>query len=196
MVIEQEAEDLYAKAVEYWNKKEWFEIKPLVERLNAKEYAETASVTDGRREPPFSELKKVVAGLGKRFVVCKDKLVKADFRTIQEAIDSASRYDLIEICDSGPYREKLLVPVEKESLTIRGKEKCWPLIMPATDVQGPVLVVGASGVTIERLVIARPSGPVSKFPCLSVHGERLLLASAIVSDMFVSGECKPKCATV
>ena len=67
-----------------------------------------------------------MALLGKFLTVCR--FTKADFTTVQEAIDAAPPNSLIEIQDSGVYNEKLAIPKEKEGLTLRGRKGCWPIV--------------------------------------------------------------------
>jgi serine/threonine protein kinase len=153
-IHETEAEQLYAEAVELFAQKEFFDLKPLVDRLK-NEYPQTAPMTDGERKPPFAEMERVAAHLGKRLTVRKDG--KGDFTTIQAAIDAAPDNSLIEIVDRGPfteYNEK--IGIGKAGITLRGKTGAWPIITSVGRVTSfsKLVVASARGTTIERLVLA------------------------------------------
>jgi hypothetical protein len=117
-------------------------------------------VTDAQRKPPFAEMERAVADLGKRFTVRQDG--QGDFKTIQAAIDAAPPNSLIEIQDNGPYNEKVTILKNKEGLTIRGKKGCWPVVTSAGPVTNlPVLLQTRSANTsLRRLVFAHvaPAG--------------------------------------
>ena len=85
-IHEAEAEKLYAEAAELFAQKEFFDLKPLVEKLKT-DYATTRPVTDADRKPSFADLEKAIANLGKRLTVRLDG--KGDFKSIQAAIDAA-----------------------------------------------------------------------------------------------------------
>jgi hypothetical protein len=154
-IREAEAEKVYAQAVGLLEKKELFDLRPLVEQLKTS-YASTSPVTDAARKPPFAELEKAVAGLGRRIVVRQDG--KGDFTSIQAAVDAAPPKSLVEIQDSGTYNEE--VSITKEGLTLRGRRGSWPIITstgPLTNFS--VLVgVGAPGVVLERLALLHGGG--------------------------------------
>ncbi len=157
--VEADAEKLYAEAAELFAQRDFFDLKPIVERLR-KDYAQTAPVIGPERKPSFAEMQQAVAGLGKRLVVRQDG--KGEFRAIQEAINAAGPGDLVEILDSGTYSETVEIAAAKSGLTVRGAQRCWPIIASQGSTQGsPALVlVLAPNVTLERLVLihAKPSG--------------------------------------
>jgi hypothetical protein len=197
-VPEAEAEELYRQAAARFQGQEFFELKPLVERLKT-EYADTGPVTDPDREPSFAQLEQAVAGLGERLVVRSDG--EGDFAGIQQAIDAAAPGTLIEIQDNGPYNEKIVIPPEKKGLTIRGAGGRWPVITSSGAVRDfEVLVsVQAPDTTLERLVLVHstPAGPNPR--CLAVEAAPVRLRSAIVfikgapqglSTQYPDGECE------
>jgi len=155
---EAEAEKLYAEAAERFAERDFFDLKPIVERLK-KDYARTGPALAPDRKPSLSELQQALTGLGKRHVVRKDG--KGDFRTIREAIDAAGVNDLVEIQDSSTYSESVQIPVAKSGLTLRGARGSWPILSSHGLTNGsPALVlVLAPKVTIDRLVLihATPS---------------------------------------
>ena len=124
-IYESEAEELYAQAAKLLKDNEPFDLKPLVEKLKT-DYADSTAVTDAKQKPSFVEMESVVAKLGKRITVRQGG--KGDHKTIQTAINAAPPNSLIEIQDVGPYNEEIVIPKEKEGLTIRGKKDCWPII--------------------------------------------------------------------
>jgi len=149
-IPEAEAERLYAQAAEHFKKREFFDVKPLVEKLKA-DFADAKAVTDEDRDPTFAEMELAVADLGEKIVVRKDG--EGDYETIQEAIDAATANSLIEIQDNGPYNER--VSIDIDGITLRGAKDVWPVVTsvgPTTNF--PVLVnVSKPDVTIERLVL-------------------------------------------
>ncbi len=153
-VAEAEAEGLYARAVELFNQKELFELKPLVDKLRA-DHAASRAVTDLARKPSIDDLAKAVADLGKRLTVRLDG--KGDFKSIQEAINAAPPKSVIEIEDNGPYQEMLSIPASQGGITLRGKKGVWPILStPAgkTGAETKALVnVLAPDVALERLIL-------------------------------------------
>ena len=150
---EAAAEKLYKQAAALYSRKDYFELKPLVEELNA-ELADTRAVTDAEREPTVAEMAKATADLGKILTVRRDG--KGDFKTIQAAIDAAPPKSAVIITDSGVYHESPRIPEKKQGLTLRGTMGRWPMITSKKfDLREcPYLVdVSAAGVTIERLVL-------------------------------------------
>ncbi|HOM17710.1 MAG TPA: hypothetical protein PLQ00_10295, partial [Thermoguttaceae bacterium] len=149
-----EAEKLYAEAVKLYKEQELHDVKPLVEKLRAEEYVETTVVLDTRRQPPISELEKATANLGPRLTVAIKG--KADFRSIQAAIDAARGGELIEIQDNGPYQEYLVIPQVKNGLTIRGKRGRWPILLPKPDSKPQDLITtDAPQLTLEWLIVLK-----------------------------------------
>ncbi len=160
---EAEAEKLYAEAVKLYKEQELHDVKPLVQRLQ-KEYADTTAVLDAARQPPVAELEKATAQLGRRISVRKDG--KGDFTSIQAAIDAAEAGNCIVIEDSGVYNERVVIPRQKERLTIRGARGQWPLITSwgkNRDFESLILIQ-APRTTIER-IIAFHATPVGREPC-------------------------------
>ena len=184
-IAESEAEKLYAEAQKLFEKKELFDLKPLIEKLKTA-YPATKPVTDTARKPAFAEMAKATKTLGRFLTVRKDG--KGDFKTIQAAIDAAPPDSLVEIQDTGPYEEKILVPKEKEGLHLRGKKGCWPIITSAGHRSGFAILVSvsATGVTFERLVLAhvKPAGAMPT--TLELNGGEFRFASGI---MFHESSC-------
>ena len=156
---EREAADLYAEAVGWFRQREWFELRPLVERLKT-QYADTTAVVDAQ-QVPFADLEKAVAGLGPFLRVQKDG--KGNAQRVQEAIEAASPNAMIQIEDAGPYIEQIVVPKEKDGLTIRGKKGCWPVVTTAgaANNYSDCFIVNSPKIRLERMVIAH-SGPAAK----------------------------------
>ncbi len=148
---EAEAEKLYAEAVEYFENEQFFDVRPLLERLKT-DYAGTQPVSDTTREPPFNELEEAVADLGDMFTVRQDG--KGDFTTIQAAIDAAPPNSLIEIQDNGPYSEAITIPETKRGITLRGASGTWPLIvsLEPNSVVGNLITLRGKNSALERLV--------------------------------------------
>jgi hypothetical protein len=179
-VYEAEAEKLYADAAELFGKEQFFDVKPVVEKLE-NEYADSVAVTDPTRQPSFAEMEKAVGDLGRFITVRQDG--KGDFTSIQEAIDDAPPNSLIEIGDSGPYGEKLVIPEGKEGLTIRGKEGFLPLITSfgkEPDFAVYLVQVEAQGTTLERLVLVHASATGGNARCLFAQAGPLRLRSVFV----------------
>jgi tetratricopeptide (TPR) repeat protein len=154
-VVESGAEKLYAQAVQLFQEKEFHDLKPLVDELKA-QYGNTAVVTDAGRKPPFAELEKATSGLGPRLTVALSG--KADFRSIQAAIDAAHGGELIEILDDGPYNEYLLIPAARTGLTLRGKRGRWPVVtslVPKPQPDKAVLAVSGTRITLQRLILLK-----------------------------------------
>ena len=150
-VAEAQAEKLYAQAVKLFEKKAVWDLKPLVEKLKA-DYAKTGPVTDTKRTPSFEEMAKALEGLGKFLTVRQDG--KGEFKTIQAAIDAAPMNSLIEIQDSATYSGK--PSVGNTTLTIRGREGCWPIISSTGPQRSSdaLLTIRQGNVMLERLVLA------------------------------------------
>jgi len=152
-VAESEAERLYAEASKLFEKKELFDLKPLIEKLKTS-YPKTRPVTDAARKPTFAEMLKATETLGKFITVRQDG--KGDFTSIQAAIDAAPANSLVEIQDSRTYSEKIEIPKEMSGLALRGRSGCWPVVTSAgCRSPFPVLVrLAAPRVTLDRLVLA------------------------------------------
>ena len=152
---EAAAEALYTEAVEYYRQNELHEMKPLVAALIG-QYGQTSVVANPDREPSVAKLKELTANLGPRLTVALTG--KADFRSIQAAIDAAKGGELIEILDNGPYNEYLTIPEGKTGLTVRGKRGCWPVVtslVPKPERDRPLLHIEALRTTVQRLVVLK-----------------------------------------
>lgn len=181
-IYEAEAEKLYAKAVELLETEQPFDVEPVVKNLKAN-FGDSVAVTETTREPSFSEIEEAIADLGKRFTVRLDG--EGDFKSIQAAIDQAPPNSLIEIQDNGPYFERILVPKEKEGLTLRGAKDRWPVVRSGGTL-GTVSVlvtVDAPRTTVKRLVIAKEDAEGSSLAVVnSCHLRSVLWAGR--------GECR------
>jgi hypothetical protein len=177
-VREQEAEKLYAEAAKLFAERQLFDVKPIVQKLRG-DYALTSPVITTHRTPSFAELEHAVADLGQFITVRQDG--KADFTSIQAAIDAAEPNSLIEIQDNGPYNEK--INIQQEGLSIRGKTGCWPIITslgPVTDFPTLMRVHGAR-VRLERLLLAH-YGAAGGYAALSARDTKSLsMRSCVVS---------------
>jgi len=172
MIAEAEAEKLYAQAAALYQKKELFDLKPIIEKLK-NDYPATKAVTDGARKPSVAEMAEAVANLGKFVTVRKDG--KGDFKSVQAAINSAPPSSLIEIQDSGTYEEVLVI---NKKVTLRGKKGAWPIItdrklenLPA---KRALVWVLASAVTIEQVIM------VARHGCLCARCPSLLVRRALL----------------
>jgi formylglycine-generating enzyme required for sulfatase activity len=151
-VYEAEAEKLYVEAAELFRKEQLFDVLPLVGKLKS-DYADSQAVTDAARQPSVAELKEAVANLGQFLRVRQDG--QGDFTSVQAAIDAAAPNSLIEIQDDGPYNEKITIPEEKRSLTVRGGKGFWPVVTslgPTRDFR-VLVTVDAPAAVFERLVL-------------------------------------------
>ncbi|HUT36538.1 MAG TPA: hypothetical protein VNE39_23825, partial [Planctomycetota bacterium] len=156
-IAESEAEKLYAEAVKLFEKKELFDLKPLIEKLKT-DYPKTRPVTDATRKPAFAEMLKATETLGKFLTVRQDG--KGDFKTIQAAIDAAPPNSLIEIQDSATYAG---VRIAKQGLTLRGGNACWPVLDLAFEKIGPIPVTAAArDVSVGHLIARYSQGHGSK----------------------------------
>lgn len=157
-LAEGEAEKQFADAVRLLEQKQLFELKLVVELLKG-EYGDCRILRDTERKPSFADLERAVANLGKYIRVRRDG--KGDFASIQQAIDAAPPMSLIEIQDDGPYYETIRIPPDKPTLTLRGANRCWPVVGAAS------VVVQAYDTVFERLVLLRQS-PESA-PCIAIE---------------------------
>jgi serine/threonine protein kinase len=149
-VWQQQAEELFAQAVDRLEQDQLFELRSLIDRLQT-DYAGSPAVTDSDRKPSFAHLEAAVANLGKQWTVRQDG--RGDFTEIQAAIDAASPHSLIEIQDAGPYREPIVI--EKDGLVLRGRSGVWPIITSAgfPAAVEKLIQVAASDVQLEQLVV-------------------------------------------
>lgn len=167
-VRDTEAEALYAEAVKFHQQGALFDLREVVKQLNT-DYADCRPVTESSRTPSVAELTETVRDLGERFVVRQDG--KGDHVLLQAAIDAALPNSLIEIQDSGPYTEKVVIPAGKDSLVLRGKKGVFPLLIcdiekTETSVQ---LVIRSRDVTVERFFFVCRE-PASRQPsCVQVE---------------------------
>ena len=103
-IAESEAEKLYADAARLFEKKELFDLKPIIAKLRA-DYSKTRPVTDAARKSTFADMLKATETLSKFITVRQDG--KGDCKTVQAALEAAPDYSVIEIQDNGLYNEKL-----------------------------------------------------------------------------------------
>lgn len=172
-------ERLYAEAVERFKSGDLFELRDRIEKLRAG-YPNASLLTDADRKPSFSELEQAIAALGKRVVVRADG--QGDYISVQQALDAAESNTLIEIADKGPYNERVVVPREKQGLTIRGAKDCWPIITsmgPIRDFDVLVSVFGAQ-TTLERLILVHGTPAGDRPSCLTIEAPGCRLRSSIV----------------
>ncbi|MCS7304286.1 MAG: protein kinase [Thermoguttaceae bacterium] len=153
-----EAEKLYTEAVKLYKEKELYDVKPLVVKLKS-EYADTTPMLDASRQPTVAEMEQATAGLGRRITVAQKG--KADFRTIQAAIDAAYGGDLIEIQDIGPYSEAVTFSSDKNNITLSGRKGVWPLLisLEPNSVVGNILRIEGSNTTIRRMAVVNRGAP-------------------------------------
>ncbi|TVS15549.1 MAG: hypothetical protein EA424_15775 [Planctomycetaceae bacterium] len=149
-VWQQQAEELFAQAVDRLEQNQLFELRSLIDRLQTN-YAGSHAVTDSDRNPSFGHLDAAVAELGERLTVRQDG--RGDFTEIQAAIEAASPHSLIEIQDAGPYREPIVI--RKDGLVLRGRSGVWPIITSAgfPAAVEKLIQVAASDVQLEQLVV-------------------------------------------
>lgn len=180
-LVEDRAEKLYTKAVEFFKAKDkLWELKRCLDELKKPEYLLAAALTGPEREAMLAKMAEAVKGLGRFLTVAlKDK---ADFKAIQDAIDAAPPKSLIEIQDDGPYNEKLVIPKEKEGLTLRGKEGHWPVVRSLAENKIDTLVkVEAREITLERLALIHAAPTGLKQHCVGLDRGVVRLRSTIVS---------------
>ena len=147
-----EAEKLYTRAVELYRKRDRFALKRVVDRLLA-DHGESEAARDAGRKPSVAEMVDAVKDLGKMLTVAKS--APADFRTLTEAIEAAPPNSLIEILDSQHYPEGLVIPANKPGLTIRARERCWPILTSngANPKCRNLLLVKAPNTTVEHVIL-------------------------------------------
>ncbi len=196
-IADAEAEKVYAEAVALFKESQFFDLKPLIEKLK-RDYPKTRSVTDNEREPSFAEMEEAVANLGKILTVRLDG--KGDFTSIQAAIDAAPQGSLIEIQDNGPYSEKIEIAEHKARLTVRGKKGCWPVIASlGGNVSKDCLVeIRASGTNFDRLILAHSAASDSTQRTMSVRQGSLRVCRTVMlpnkgdhTSLYI--ECQGRC---
>ena len=143
-VSEAAAEKLYARGVKLLKQRRFTDLNAIVKKL-AKDYASSRVVIDENRKPSFMEMELAAAGHSRLIAVSKSG--KAKYKTIQAAIKDTPPKSVIEIIDSATYSEELIIPKDKESLTIRGKHGAWPVI------ETPGISIRAPRATIQQVVI-------------------------------------------
>jgi hypothetical protein len=121
-----------------------------------------------------------VAKLGKIVVVRQDG--GGDAKTLRAALEAATPNGLIEIADSGIYRERIDIRPELEGLILRGAAGCWPVVTSQGAAKGIscLIRVAAPRVVIEHLVLSDlvPTGSGS---CIGKpKGGGVTLRSAVV----------------
>jgi len=170
-VSEAAAEKLYKQALKLYKHQEYFDLKPLVDKL-VEEFADTRVVTDAERQPSVAQMLQATEQLGKIITVRQDG--KGDFKSIQAAIDAAPPNSIIAIADSRAYSERLLIPEQKKGLTLKGKKGCWPILgsQPGGKrVFRRLLDVEAPDVTVERIIFALSNVPkATSHGCIEVKG--------------------------
>ncbi|MFC1596432.1 protein kinase [Planctomycetota bacterium] len=183
-IYEAEAEKLYTEAAELFQEEQLFDVKPLVERLKT-DYTDSRAVGEAARQPSFAEMEEAVAELGQFITVRQDG--QGDFTTIQAAIDAAPPNSLIEIQDSGPYNEKIVVGPTRERLTVRGGRGCWPIItsVGSTTNFPKLLTIDAAQTKIERMVLLHFGGAGNHPRCVVVPHSSASLCSCIL----LGGSC-------
>jgi serine/threonine protein kinase/tetratricopeptide (TPR) repeat protein len=150
--FQSDAEQLYQKAAELFEKEQLFDLREVVGKLKL-EYAESRAVTDENRKPSLTEMADAIANLGRKIIVRLDG--KGDFTSIQMAVENAPSGSLIEIQDDGPYNEKILIPPERSRLIVRGIKGRWPVITWVGPKRDPnsLIAVQANEITLERLTL-------------------------------------------
>jgi hypothetical protein len=190
-LAEDRAETIYAQAVPLLAEKRLFELKPLVDKLR-KDYAKTRPVTDGTRTPSFAQMAEAVAKLGNVLVVRQDGT--GDATTLGAALKAAEPQGLIEIADSGVYRERIEIADTLEGLTLRGRRNCWPIITSLGAEGGgePLIRVDAKDVSVEHLIVSDLS-PAGTAPCMSVPDKLGFRGHALIvyGDIRGHGRKKP-----
>jgi hypothetical protein len=180
-IHQAEAEKLYAEAAELFAQKEFFDLKPLVEKLKT-DYATTRPVIEAERKPTFADLEKATSKLGRIVTVRLDG--KGDFKSIQSAIDAAESNTMIDLGDNGPYHERLVVPRAKTGLTIHGIRGCWPVLSSPRDRRDVNCLanVQGDGTTFSRLVLSHANPAVAN-EVVCVRGPAALRRCIVASPL-------------
>jgi serine/threonine protein kinase len=83
---------------------------------------------------------------------------QGDAKTIQEAVNKAGHNGVIQIEEVGPWSESIVIPADKEGLTICGRKGTLPLptlaLVGAKNGNAENIVVHAAQLTLEGVVIA------------------------------------------
>jgi hypothetical protein len=176
-IAEGEAEKLYAEAARLFERKELFDLKPIIEKLKT-DYSKTRPVTDAARKPSFAEMLEATETLGKFITVRKD--ARGNFKTIRDALDAAPQNSLIEIQDSGPYMESLRIT--KEGTTLRGRKGQWPVITSLGRSPGSEVLVHVSAprTTIGRLLLLHGTPGGNQPACVMFDAPSFRLVSCLV----------------
>ena len=160
-IIDAAAETLYAQAAKLYVKKDFWALKPVIEKLKA-DFPNAPLLLDAARNPAVADMVTAVGALGKLITVRKDG--KGDFKTIQAALDSAPPPNsVVEVTDGGVYAETVGFPAKSLGLTLRGKKGTWPVITSEHPRMKPLKVL------------------------VTVRGGRPLLEQFIVSHTKVTG---------
>ncbi len=176
---EKAAEGIYAQAAALFRNGDFYELKPVVERLKT-QYADSAVAADPERKPSLAELEKAVADLGPLVRVRKDG--KGDAKTIQEAVNGAPPKAVIQLEEVGPWSEQVLVPAAKAGLTIRGKRGPLPVITTAgaKNTYSEPLVVEVPQLSLERLAIVRADAGGPRLAAITAEKTALSLREVVV----------------
>ncbi len=129
----------------------------------------------------------VCAALGLRAEdIVVDHTGKGDFRTIQEAVNSVRDFrpeGRVEILiRKGVYREKLSIPTEKCTITLRGEDRDQTIISwgdyASLDNMGTfrtrTLFIGGNDIILEDLTVENTAGEVGQAVALHVEGDRIV----------------------
>ncbi|MHC4402715.1 MAG: protein kinase domain-containing protein [Planctomycetota bacterium] len=144
---EAEAEALYAEAKKLFEADQPFDLKPLVEKLES-DYATSRALTVADRKPSIADMTAATANLGERLTVAQNE--KADFRTIQAAIDAVTTPNsMVEVVDEAVYKETLHISSTGMRLLARRKGRA---MIDGGFGSEPCVTVGAGSVTIDGLL--------------------------------------------
>ncbi len=176
---ENDAKKLYAQAAALFHQGDLYELKPLLARLRT-EYADSAVAADPERKPSLAELEKAVADLGPLLRVRRDG--QGDTKTIQEAVNKATRKTMIQIEEVGPWTELIVVPIGTEGLTICGKKGLLPIITTAGAPNGysENFMVHAADLSLERLQIVRDDAGGTVGTAITAEKTSLSVREAVV----------------
>ncbi len=149
---EASAEKLYKQAVELYKQKDLAALKEVIEKLT-EDYDDTKVFGDADRKPTVAEMAEATQKLGKTLTVSRSG--RGQHKTIQAAIDAAEPNAVILITEGGFYPDRLVVPVSKKNLTLRGKKGVMPILGydPAGKrVQRRIMDVEATELALDGLV--------------------------------------------
>jgi serine/threonine protein kinase len=153
-----EAETLYRRMALLFKNGNLHEARSTLEMLRDR-HPDSEILTDGERDPKVNEIEDATRGLGSLLIVRQDG--RGDHRSIQDAIEAAGPKSLIEVRDSGIYREQISIGKGQSGLIIRGADGCWPIVTSqgtGGQVVPYLVAIGASGTVLERLVILHLRG--------------------------------------